>query len=139
MFDRWCREGSSKSLSEKEEHDLERAFLGFVYRITNLINCRYYIGKKQLIRGNRPYVAGRDFKFTNWRNYYGSSNALKLDIEKLGKENFSREILAVARTKFDLAYQELKFQMKYCVLEDERYYNEIIDVKLRKRKLENPR
>ena len=73
--------------------------VGFVYMITNTTNGRMYIGKKLArFKRSRPPLKGRRNKRrykvdSDWQDYYGSSDDLTIDVNKLGKENFKREIL----------------------------------------------
>jgi hypothetical protein len=113
---------------------------GFVYCITNNSNGKKYIGKKQLWKTiKRPPLKGKKRNRisvvpSDYDSYWGSSNELLSDIEKLGISNFSREVLQVVSCKWDLAYWELWWQMKENVIFDEKYYNGILNVRLRKRK-----
>jgi group I intron endonuclease len=50
-----------------------------IYKTTNLINQKFYVGKDT---HNNP-------------NYYGSGKRLKLAIQKYGLENFKKEIIEV--------------------------------------------
>ena len=74
------------------------SYYGFVYRITNLTNGMDYIGRKyfKTVRKLNPLKGFKRkrkvTKETDWQDYWGSSNRLNEDIEKLGKENFKREI-----------------------------------------------
>ena len=112
--------------------------VGFVYIITNLINGRKYIGKKQSIKKiTRPPLKGKSrrritYSESDWKDYYGSSEELKQDINTYGKENFSREILHFCKSKGELSYQELIEQVERRVLERDDYYNGIINVKIHK-------
>ena len=45
---------------------------------------------------------------SDWKKYYGSCPELKDDIKKYGKENFSREILSLHKTKGTCNYEETK-------------------------------
>lgn len=95
--------------------------LGFVYRITRLDTGKAYIGCKHLWkfkRGSRKRI-----RASEWRFYCSSSNYLKPEIEELGKEFFSFEILMLCDTKRDLYYNEMKLQVELGVLEDDTYYN----------------
>jgi group I intron endonuclease len=59
-------------------------FIGYIYKTTNLINGRCYIGKKN--------------KSVFDENYYGSGIALQSAIKKYGRENFTIEVLHWANT-----------------------------------------
>ena len=111
-------------------------YYGFVYRITNLTNGMDYIGRKyfKTIRKLKP-LAGfkrkrKVTKETDWQEYWGSSNRLNEDIEKLGKENFKREIICLCETRGDTNYMEAKIQFDEEVLLNPENYNGIIAIKL---------
>jgi hypothetical protein len=112
------------------------AWFGFVYRITNLVNNKKYIGKKQFWSNQkRPPLKGktrsrRVVKESDWKTYYGSSNELKEDLKKYGKENFKREILMLTTCKWESAYMELMFQLQENAILREDYYNGIINIRL---------
>lgn len=69
---------------------------------------------------------------SDWKTYNGSCKELLQDIAK-GHE-IQKEILHLCETKFDCAYQELQEQMDRKVLFDHRYYNEILNIRLRRKK-----
>ena len=103
-----------------EEFNLEDYF-GFVYRITNTINDRQYIGKKQLFFTERRKVKGRKNrkvikKESDWKKYTGSNNELNEEIRQKGGELFTYEILRLCRTKTELGYFECMYQFKENVL-----------------------
>jgi hypothetical protein len=109
-------------------------YYGFVYIITNKINGRKYIGKKffwaikrrQVNKIRKRYKAESD-----WKEYWSSSDELKLDIEKLGKENFSKEIIHLCKSKGVTNYLEAKEQFKRNVLENNvEWYNTWIMVRV---------
>ena len=82
---------------------------GFVYKITNLLNDRSYIGRKYFWSFRTPKGKKRKVKQeSDWKKYYGSCPELKEDIKKYGKENFSREILSLHKTKGTCNYEETK-------------------------------
>ena len=90
--------------------------VGFVYLITNTTNGRMYIGKKLArFKRSRPPLKGRKNKRrykvdSDWQDYYGSSDDLTLDVNRLGKDNFTREILFYCKSKAELSYEEAREQ-----------------------------
>lgn len=105
----------------------EDAF-GFVYRITNLTNNNYYIGKKQFYSTTRKKIPGRKnrrviIKESNWKKYTSSSKELKEQIKRLGVSNFKFEVLAIAKTKGQLSYLEENVQHRLGVIVDDNCYN----------------
>ena len=109
---------------------------GFVYLITNLTNNRKYIGKKLAkFKTSKPPLKGkvnkrRGYKESDWRDYWGSSDHLNADVLKLGKDNFTREILHYCPSRGVLSYIEAKEQFDRRVLESDEYYNGIINVRV---------
>lgn len=111
---------------------------GFVYIITNLETQRKYIGKKLFFfKGFKSVNKKRKriLKESDWKEYYGSSNALQKDIDTLGKSNFSREILHICRSKSECSYLEMHEQItRKAILLDE-YYNDQIRVRVTRNQL----
>ena len=104
---------------------------GFVYRITNLDNDMKYIGKKIFWRKNKVKVKGKTrrktvIKESDWRKYYGSSANLKEEIQRIGTDNYKREILHLCKTRGEMSYWEAKLQFEYDVLLRDDYYNALI-------------
>jgi hypothetical protein len=84
-------------------------YFGFVYLIQNNINGRKYIGRKYLWSFRTPKGKKRKVKSeSDWKNYYGSCPELKEDIDKLGRENFSRTILSLHKTKGKTNFEETR-------------------------------
>jgi hypothetical protein len=52
------------------------------------------------------------------------------DIEKYGIEYFTREVIQLCDSKFDMKYSELQFQLLSNSLLDNRFYNGIINIRL---------
>lgn len=109
-------------------------YFGFVYLITNTLNNKKYIGKKQFSSKNRVKVKNRInrkvvIKESNWKIYQSSSDFLKQEISKVGKEHFRFEIIKLCKTKRDLGYTETAEQFKRDVLNarlengEREYYN----------------
>lgn len=84
-------------------------YFGFVYLITNKSNHRKYIGRKYLWQFRTPKGKKRKVKSeSNWKEYYGSCPELKEDIDKFGRENFSRTILSLHKTKGKTNFEETR-------------------------------
>jgi len=109
--------------------------VGFVYLITNTVSGRKYIGKKlakfskttyktvKLKNGNKKRKKIRSKIDSDWQLYYGSNDELKKDIETLGPEKFTREILYYCKSKAECSYIEAREQFRHQVLESDAYYN----------------
>jgi hypothetical protein len=115
----------------------ENAF-GFIYEITNTINHKKYIGKKQMVkRIKRNPLKGKkrkriDYIESDWKYYTGSSDALNIDIAAMGHDKFVFKILKFCDNKFELSYFEAKMQFDKDVLLNEDYYNGIINCRIGK-------
>ena len=82
---------------------------GFVYNITNLTNGRQYIGRKYFWSHRKPPGKKRRVKKeSDWKKYYGSCPELKEDIERLGRQNFSRTILSLHKTAGKTNFEETR-------------------------------
>ena len=109
---------------------------GFVYLITNTVSDMKYIGKKQIEkRTKRPPLKGKKRKRiivgeSDWKTYTGSSDRLNADIEELGKDKFTFEIICSCGTKSELAYLETLYQFQAEVLLREDYYNGIMNFRI---------
>jgi hypothetical protein len=116
--------------------------IGFVYIITNTLTGRKYIGKKlakfsktttktvKLKNGTKKKKKIRSKIDSDWREYYGSSPALQADIDTLGTENFTREILYYCKSKAECSYIEAREQFTNKVLESDNWYNGHIQVRV---------
>ena len=85
-------------------------YFGFVYKITNLINGRSYIGRKYFWSFRTPPGKKRKVKQeSDWKKYYGSCPELKEDIKQTGNKTFyKREILSLHKTKGTCNFEETK-------------------------------
>ena len=82
---------------------------GFVYRIINIQSGKQYIGRKYFWQFRTPRGKKRKVKSeSDWKKYYGSCPELKEDVEKFGKENFSRTILSLHKTAGRTNFEETR-------------------------------
>jgi len=122
--------------------ELPEDCVGFVYIIVNLVTGRKYIGKKlakfskttyktvKLKNGTKKKKKIRSKIDSDWQEYYGSSPNLTADVDTLGKENFTREILYYCKSKAECSYIEAREQFDRKVLESDDYYNGHIQVRV---------
>ena len=68
-----------------------KKYFGFIYEIYNVIEDKFYIGCKQFYRYKKGTykILGE----SDWRSYMGSNTALKSDIKRLNKKNFTFRII----------------------------------------------
>jgi hypothetical protein len=103
---------------------------GFVYCITHHPTGRKYIGKKLFWFKKTRQVKGKKKRYlapSDWPTYYGSSIALKKDLDAGSPEDFTREIIKLCKNKGECTYYEAKTQFDLAVLlNPEHYYNDWI-------------
>ena len=122
--------------------ELPEDCVGFVYLITNNKTGRKYIGKKlakfskttykvvKLKNGNKKRKKIRSKIDSDWQLYYGSNDQLNRDIQELGSDNFTREILFYCQSKSECSYIEAREQFSRRVLESDNWYNGHIQVRV---------
>ena len=109
--------------------DIGEAF-GFVYNISCSLTKREYIGRKYFWQFRTPKGKKRKVKSeSDWKKYYGSCPELKEEIQRLGRQNFSRVILSLHKTAGKTNYEETKQLFTHGVLTEQlddgtpKYYN----------------
>lgn len=128
------------TIFEPDENFLSE-YVGFVYCITEKSTSKKYIGKKFFWSTRRlPPLKGKTRKRvkkveSDWKNYFGSNEQLKLLVEQNGADEYHREILRLCKTKGECSYYEAKFQFEKDVLLREDYYNEFIGCKIHSKHL----
>lgn len=118
-------------------------YLGFVYKITNLTDGKFYIGKKyfwfnkkkKLTKAQLAEQIGPGRKTTHeivqiksdWETYWGSSKELINDVKVLGEDHFECKILKLCKTKKELTYYEMHYQcVNECLVSPNFSYNDNI-------------
>ena len=126
----------------KNIEELPEDCVGYVYLITNNVSGRKYIDKKlakfakttykvvKLKNGTKKRKKIRSKVDSDWLTYYGSNHELNKDVEQLGAENFTREILFFCKSKAECSYIEAREQFNYKVLESDDWYNGHIQVRV---------
>ena len=117
-------------------------WVGFVYKITNKTNGKFYIGKKVFWNNRKTKLTKKEIaeqtgpgrkpthkvvtKESDWLTYWGSNKDLLADIQELGMDNFERKILTLCKSKKELTYWEMHYQCKEEVLLNNAYNDNIL-------------
>lgn len=123
--------------------------IGYIYRVTNLLTNKIYIGRKmlssnrkvrltkkeKLLPENKRKTFKRVIKETDWKDYWGSCNELTSDVQLYGENKFKREILIFCFNKITMSYYETYFQIKEDVLFVDSYNKHIANTKFYKGKV----
>jgi hypothetical protein len=122
--------------SNKLFEETPEEYQGFVYLITELDTGKMYVGKKFFWKPKTlPVTKTRKRKIktraeSDWKDYYGSNKEVQLRVEENGRDNYTREILHLCKTKGECSYLELHEQMNRKVLLKDEYYNEFVGAKI---------
>lgn len=124
---------------EFTENDVKDHF-GFVYLITHNQSGRKYIGKKFFTKSKTKQVKGKKKKTrvkSDWEDYYGSNKELLDEIKVNGKDNYTREVLHLCRSRSTCSYYETyEIFCRHALLTDT-YYNAWVSCRIRKDHLKN--
>lgn len=82
---------------------------GFIYKTTNMVNGRAYVG-----------MCSSSQRF---KHYLGSGKLLTSAINKYGKDNFKREILEWCNSDKELRIAEVRWMEHYDAVKSESFYN----------------
>lgn len=121
------------------DEDFLKGLVGFVYCMTNLDENKKYIGKKlfwssKILPITKTRKRRKRIKIeSDWRNYYGSSQAVMVLVER--NVHFRRDIIHLCRTKGECSYYEAKEQFAQDVLLRDDYYNDFIGCKIHSKHL----
>ena len=95
--------------NEPFESDAIGNYFGFVYCITNKTTGRKYLGRKYFWSFRTPKGKKRKVKQeSDWKKYYGSCPELKEDVEHYDRQDFSRTILSLHKTKGRVNFEETR-------------------------------
>ena len=83
---------------------------GYIYKTTNIINNKQYIGRKT----SKTFV----------KTYLGSGIGIKKAIKKYGRENFKVELLKWCNSYEELVESETYYIKLYNAVENENFYNQ---------------
>jgi hypothetical protein len=132
-------DGSTINIHSMEDLPDADKYTGFVYLIRNQLTGKIYIGKKVFRNTRKKKISQRVKKATgtrktyerqvkesDWLDYFGSSKELLADIQKHGKQYFSREIIELCCSKKYLSYAEVFWQMQFDVLRRNSYNGNIL-------------
>ena len=107
--------------------EMTEPYTGFVYLITNTVNGKKYIGQKLLRSKRKKVLKGKPKRVlteSDWKKYFGSSEAVKTDVRLMGKDKFTREIIRFCKSKSEENYWELyEIMMNHALLKPNEYYN----------------
>ena len=120
------------------EYESAESYYGFVYLIENIETGKRYIGRKYFTKAAAKQVKGKKKRYrkeSDWKDYWGSSQRLLIDIQNLGQDKFKRSILRLCKTRGECNYWEAKYQFMYDVLENDLYYNDNIMMKFTRRNI----
>jgi hypothetical protein len=78
-------------------------------------------------------------KESDWKDYFGSSDEVKMLVEESGRDRFERKILRLCDSKGEMSYWEMWYQMtNHVLLRPDKYYNAFVGGKIhRKHVLKN--
>ena len=138
---KWLYKDGDSTLEFKTVEDFPENTFGFVYKITNICDGRIYVGKKVLFNNLTKTLTKKEIlewrgpgrvprkkkvqKESNWESYWGSNKQIKEDLKNMGEKCFTREILTLCRTKKQLTYYEVYWQMKLEVIAINSYNDNI--------------
>ena len=141
-YKKWLYKDQSGSTKEfRTLEDFPTDTFGFVYKVTNICDGRFYIGKKVLYNNVTKTLTKKEIaewdkpgrvpkkrklqKESDWETYWGSNKQIKQDLKDLGEDCFTREILTFCKSKKQLSYYEVYWQMHLQVLQIDSYNDNI--------------
>lgn len=132
-----------------EVFDMPEGAIGFIYKVTNLSNGRYYFGRKTCISKCKKKLTEKEKslpenfrktwkiidKESSWKNYTGSNMTLNADIKS--GHNYKKEIIHYCFSKAQLTFYETRaIACSDCMLTED-CYNDWFSSKVYKKHLMN--
>ena len=103
---------------------MEKEF-NFVYITTNLINGKQYVGDHST----------NNLNHNKSKNFLGSGRLFVKKVKQYGRENFTRTILMLCKSKGACSYWEAYHQFKNHAIIEDSYYNDWIQCKIHRKHL----
>lgn len=138
----------NKPIQSIAELPNSEALFGFVYKITCLMDGKFYIGRKNFHSKLKKKLTQKEIstdkrlktykhvtKESTWLNYYSSCTGLIEDVKTHGPAKFKREIIHLAHSPKELTYLEMEYMFKHNVLRVKNCYNDNIFGKFFKKDL----
>lgn len=123
------------------EEDIEDN-IGFIYLITELDTQKQYIGKKIFFnKVSKKPLKGKtrrriSKKQSDWQDYYGSNEELKLLVAQKGKDNYRREILRLCKSKSSMGYWETyEIFTRHALLKPDDYFNSWVSTRINRNQM----
>lgn len=113
--------------------EIPENIIGMVYLITNKLNGKKYVGKKNFFGTKTRSIKKQQYRVrvqSDFITYYGSNDDLKADVALHGPEHFHREILVLCDSKSEMSYWEIAYQLHYHVIGSDAWYNHWITCKI---------
>jgi hypothetical protein len=113
---------------------------GYVYRITNTLTNKHYIGRKFFTKAKTLRRKKRNKKLrvqSDWQTYWGSNDQLLSDIQQLGEDHFTKEILHLCTSRGECTYWENYEIFASHALLSSNYYNQWTSCKVHRSHLKN--
>jgi group I intron endonuclease len=123
----------SDTPSTEQELWYNQNVYGVIYKITNILNNKSYIGRRKCVKN----------KLSSLHRYWGSGSYIQNAIKKYGLENFTKEYLDFAMSDEELDILEIKYIEKFNTYKDgynqtiggEHFRGEFSNNELRKQKI----
>ena len=113
--------------------DAPEASYGFVYIIRQVSTGKQYIGRKFFTKAGYKTVKKKRKKIrieSDWKDYWGSSPSLQKDLEKFGKQDFTREIVRICYNRSECSYYEAKMIFETDAILSDKFWNDWVSVKI---------